>query len=116
MPAISLENERKLTAAQLRSILDYDPETGIFRWKTPNRKRRPGAKAGWVRADGRNLIKVGFTRYLASRLAWLYVYGEWPERLVDHIDRDKANDAISNLRQATSLENNLNAGVRKNQQ
>ena len=112
MSAISLENERKLSAVRLRSLLDYDPKTGIFQWKRANARRKAGERAGWIRPDGRNLIRIGPTRYLASRLAWLYVYGEWPERYVDHIDRDKANDAISNLRQADKQQNSWNAGVR----
>jgi hypothetical protein len=55
---------------------------------------------------------VDYERYLASRLAWLFVYGEWPSELIDHVDRNYSNDAIANLRQATSLQNHWNSGVR----
>lgn len=114
MPAASRENEAKLSAEQLHSILDYDPKSGLFHWKQSfGVNAKEGNIAGYVRPDGRRQIKIGYIRYLASRLAWLYVYGEWPGLFVDHIDRDKSNDAISNLRQATARQNHWNSGVKR---
>jgi hypothetical protein len=108
-------NEQALDAAQLRHLLDYDPETGMFRWKNPTCMRlRVGDEAGSVRADGRRLIRIGYKAYLASRLAWLHFYGEWPGPIIDHIDRNKSNDAISNLRQADLRQNLWNRGARHN--
>jgi hypothetical protein len=112
MPEINREKERKLTADRLRSLVSYDSETGVFTWRVSRRGAKAGEIAGSVRADGRRLIRIDYERYLASRLAWLYVYGEWPSDLIDHIDRNHSNDAISNLRQATSQQNHWNSGVR----
>ncbi|WP_353511490.1 HNH endonuclease signature motif containing protein [Escherichia sp. 10290] len=51
-------------------------------------------------------------RYFAHRLAWLYVYGEWPKQEIDHIDRNRRNNAISNLRDVSRVVNALNVGPR----
>lgn len=113
MPEINRDKESKLTADRLRSLVLYDPETGIFRWRVGRRRVAVGEIAGSVRADGRRLIRIDYERYLASRLAWMYIYGEWPSDLIDHVDRNYSNDAISNLRQATEQQNRWNAGVRR---
>ena len=98
-----------LTAERLRLVLDYDATTGAFRW----RERRQG-----VRADGtagcvckrRNtvVIFVDGKLYLAHRLAWLHVHGEWPRQQVDHIDGDSLNNRIANLRDVSVSVNQQN--------
>lgn len=116
MAVISKTNESRLTAEYVRSVLSYDPEAGLFRWKKGNSTRvKTGDIAGYIRPDGRRAIKIGYTRYLASRLAWLYINDEWPDCYVDHIDRNTSNDAIANLRLATEEQNHWNRGVRKTQ-
>lgn len=102
------------TQAYLKSILSYDSETGEFTWLV-NRDRcgnaRIGMRAGYLRSsDGYRQIKIKNRGYGEHRLAWLYVNGVWPE-LLDHADRDKANNRISNLRIATNSENRLNTGI-----
>lgn len=86
-----------LTVERLRELLDYDPETGVFRWKEPRRKCRVGEVAGSLRKDGYVKIQVDGRFYQAHRLAWLCVYGVWPSA-IDHIDGNRANNAIANLR------------------
>ena len=94
-----------LTAERLRSILDYNPETGVFTWKEGRKKAKKGAIAGTTDAFGHMRIMVEGKRYYAHRLAWLYYYNEWPKGPLDHKDRDPANNAISNLRECTPREN-----------
>jgi hypothetical protein len=53
-------------------------------------------------------IRVIYKSYLAHRLAWLYVHGEWPENLIDHINNNRSDNRICNLRKATKTENNRN--------
>lgn len=103
----------KLTAERLRELLHYSPETGVFTWK----KRRggsakPGNVAGRLNDNGYWRIRVDGPEYFGHRLAWLYVHGVWPDAEIDHIDRNRANNRIDNLRQATRWENCQNTPPR----
>lgn len=98
-----------LTAERLRDALDYDPETGAIKWlEDRNGGSKAGAIAGCILADGYRQIMLGRKRYLAHRLAWLYVTGEWPDGEVDHINGDRDDNRLANLRLATHAENQKN--------
>lgn len=97
---------RTLTAEILRELLDYDPDTGVFR----NRIRRgnrgiAGAVTGTKRPTGYVIIGIEGLDYYAHRLAWLYVHGEWPKADIDHIDGDPSNNRIHNLRDVSTTVN-----------
>jgi hypothetical protein len=97
-----------LTVERLRDVLDYEPDTGIFRWAKPTAHRmKPGDVAGSEIGDGYRSIFIDNKRYLAHRLAWFYVHGEWP-LVTDHINRDRTDNRISNLRNTTYSVNNRN--------
>lgn len=114
MALVNSHNQSELTAAQLRDVLDYDPETGIFRWKEGGRgKVKAGAIAGSpCHNRGYRLMCVNYTRFLAHRLAWLYVHGEWPSGEVDHINGRTDDNSIGNLRVVTRLQNTWNSATR----
>ena len=99
-----------ITATRLREILHYDPETGVWTWIDPpkHNSRLTGQVAGNVRSDGYRLIRIRSVAYYSSRLACLYMTGEWPKEEMDHIDRNPSNDQWSNLREATSSDNKYN--------
>lgn len=98
-----------ITAARLREVLDYNPETGIFTWRIILKRRNPiGSIAGSLPASGYRLIGIDGTNYRAHRLAWLYVHGEWPKQFIDHIDGDRLNNAIANLRDVSNKTNTEN--------
>lgn len=94
----------ELTAERLRELLHYDPETGLFTWIVNRGCIKAGTQAGCI-DDGYVKILVCGRKYRANRLAWLYMTGEWPRKLVDHEDTDRANNRWSNLRELTFVEN-----------
>ena len=96
-----------LTAERLRKTLRYDPETGLF-----NRinNGRPIGRVSWC---GYIDIDLFERQYRAHRLAWLYMTGQWPNGVIDHIDGDRQNNAFSNLREATREQNSFNAVPRR---
>lgn len=103
-----------LTADDLRRLVDYDPETGIFTWKISRRGVNAGERSGCVNAEGYVLIGVCKKLYLAHRLAWLYMTGTWPECTIDHRNGQRSDNRWVNLRPATYSENNANTGLRGN--
>jgi hypothetical protein len=97
-----------ITRERLLEVLDYDVETGVFRWKVKtSRKINIGQIAGTV-THGYVQIRIDGVIYRAHRLAWLYVLGEWPASDVDHRDRCRSNNRWSNLRLATKSQNQGN--------
>ena len=93
-----------ITQKELKELLHYDPDTGVFTWKVQRGKVKRGDIAGCKDKEGYPMVTISRRMYFAHRLAWLYVYGEWPS-LVDHINRDKSDNRIKNLRIATNQEN-----------
>lgn len=93
--------------------LSYDPETGEFVRLKSKRRDLVGAKAGSINENGYSQVTVEKRTYYGHRLAWLFHYGEWPTGEIDHIDGDRANNRIANLRVATRSQNLANRPVRK---
>lgn len=107
-------NDSELTAERLREVLSYNAETGIFTWLVSRGKARVGDVAGKHACNGYWRIKLYGKEYPAHRLAWLYVYGAFPDGPVDHINLDKIDNRIANLREATLAENQHNKSEQKN--
>jgi len=101
----SRKHELTLTAEWLRENLTYLPESGVFLWKKRGFGRTMGKVLGCKTGLGYIHMKVDGVVHYAHRLAWLYVHGEWPKKMLDHIDSNKSNNTISNLREATAAQN-----------
>lgn len=102
-----------LTAERVRELLNYNSETGVFTWRATRNTHRIGSVAGTQNGCGYRQITICGKIYLAHRLAWLHVHGVWPNT-VDHIDRDRGNNRISNLRDVTPRINQQNRNRGKN--
>ena len=98
---------RKITPDQIKQLLAYDASTGEFVWRPRAvwRNNRAGRRAGAISKNGYVRINIQRKSYLAHRLAWAYVYGEWPTHWLDHINRDRADNRIANLREASTIAN-----------
>jgi len=104
-----------MDADQLRGLLIYEPDTGVFRNRVQRGNRgNIGEITGCPSGDGRKQIRINGKVYRTYRLAWLYMTGEWPKGEIDHKDRDPGNDRWENLRKATRVENMRNARILKN--
>lgn len=100
-----------ISQEKLKSILDYDRETGVFTWKKSYCSHSIiGKKAGNKHPNGYIRIQVLGKMYRAHRLAWLIVYGYLPENAIDHINRNASDNRISNLREVSTVCNIRNTG------
>ena len=104
---MKIENSLK-RLANLHEVLDYNADTGRFFWKVRRGgKASKGSVAGTLGNDGYVRIQFDGKSWLAHRLAWFLVYGTYPDSL-DHIDENKTNNTIQNLRTAEGSLQNLN--------
>lgn len=109
-----------MTADYVRACLNYDADSGLFFWKSRPLEhfkdlraskiwntKYAGKQAGAAMAIGYTVIRIHKQCYYAHRLAWLYIFGEWPEE-VDHINGKASDNRIINLRSVNHAENGKN--------
>lgn len=102
-----------ITQELLKTLLEYDPSNGLFTWIVDKGTIKSGNIAGCKRPNGYITIKINQRCYLAHRLIWLYVYGYFPKSQIDHINCMRSDNRLSNLREATNTENNINQYKKK---
>lgn len=104
-----------LSQERIKELFEYNTDTGDLIWKVSRGTRKKGSIAGSINSEGYLCIGVDGEVYHAHRIIWIYVYGEPPEKPnIDHINREKTDNRISNLRAATCYENVVNRGLQKN--
>jgi hypothetical protein len=103
-----------ITQYEIKSVLNYNPDTGDLVWTDCLYNRiRKGKVAGNPTKLGYQDVMYKGKTYKAHRLIWLHVYGELPDLQIDHIDGNGLNNRISNLRLCTQFQNKLNSGKPK---
>ena len=115
MGQINVKKENLLTLSIAQKLFKYNPTTGILYWRS-NRSPtvRCGDIAGTDHCKGYRSVQVNHNNYLVHRLIWLIIKGVWPKNQIDHIDHDRGNNKIDNLREATQTENQRNGCIQKN--
>lgn len=100
-----------LTQERLKEVLAYDAISGVFTWLVARGRQPIGAIAGCDSHRGYTKIRVDGTEYYTHRAAWLYVHGAWPDADIDHINGNRADNRICNLRAVSRSENLRNSGI-----
>ena len=103
-----------LTFEILNELLEYDKSTGNLFQKKKRPKIQVGTLAGAVTPNGYRYIQLFGRKYASHRLVWLMEHGKFPDMFIDHIDGNKLNNHISNLREVSNKQNTENRGVQKN--
>lgn len=111
-----------ISPAEIKELLDYAPDTGVFVWRlrTPDcRNNRhfnscfAGKIAGCCGSHGYWHIRVHRKLYLAHRVAYAIMTGQWPEDEIDHINGVLVDNRWINLRPATHQQNMMNMKYRE---
>ena len=102
-----------ITQKEIKEMLSYNPNTGCFIWMVSRGSAKVGDAAGGINGKGYFQIRVKGKIYLSHRLAWMITHGKFPEYDTDHINHDRADNRIVNLREVTRQENMKNASLYK---
>lgn len=97
-----------IPAELVKEEVSYCPETGRFAWVKPAKGRKMASHPGTITPQGYLRLCIHGERYLAHRVAWLYVHGQWPAADIDHINGDRLDNRMCNLRLATHSQNQQN--------
>lgn len=107
----------EISVEEIRERINYNPETGEMTWKKRLSARiKAGDPCGVVsRSTGYRVVRMRHANMPAHRIAWVHFHGEFPPvgTVIDHINRDRTDNRIANLRLATTAQNLTNSRRRK---
>lgn len=109
-----MKERYNLTQDRLKEVIHYDPDSGSMIRKYDGRRFRAGDHVSGKTHRGYLRVMIDGIRYMAHDLAWLYMTGEFPKNIIDHIDCNTSNMKWSNLREATQQENCCNKSIARN--
>jgi hypothetical protein len=93
----------------IKEYLSYNPDTGVFTWlKNTGKLHKIGEVAGHTALNGYVYVQYKSKRYLAHRLAWYFIYGSVPEKEIDHINEQRHDNRVCNLREVSRPQNAQN--------
>lgn len=100
-----MKTNSSITFEMASKLLSYDPDTGLLRWKDRRLDALSKFSAGAIDKHGYTRIRIHGIDYQGHRIAWLLYYGKFPENQIDHINREKSDNRISNLRNTLPQQN-----------
>jgi hypothetical protein len=103
-----------ITQARIRELFDYRSDGELIRRVRTAGRAKIGEVAGYLHSGGYRYISVNSKSYKAHRLVWLWHNGYMPENGIDHIDRNKNNNKIENLREVSKVCNARNCNLSRN--
>lgn len=104
------KDQREITLELVQELLAYEETTGVLRWlKSRSNVVKVGDIAGKKNDAGYLVVRLNKKHYRAHRIAWLLTYGEWPASGIDHVNGDRSDNRIENLRLATAAQNGMNS-------
>jgi len=102
-----------ITQKELKNIFDYRKDGALIYRKKVSIKIKIGEEAGSISSNGYLMVSIQYRKYLNHRLVWLWHKGSFPKYILDHIDRNKHNNSIENLREVNHSCNSRNTGNRE---
>ncbi|WP_020184800.1 HNH endonuclease signature motif containing protein [Methylopila sp. 73B] len=104
-----MSTPKLITIDRVRHVFSYDGATGILSWRISTTNRvRAGEAVGSLNRYGYLATTIDGNRQMVHRLIWAFVYGKWPDEFLDHINGDRSDNRLCNLREASALQNAWN--------
>lgn len=106
-----MRNEVEISIATLHGLFHYNPESGALTNRVKRKMMPAGIVSGFIEKKGYRSVRINGGTFKVHRVAWAMFYGKWPDGQIDHANRDKLDNRIANLREASGSSNQQNKGI-----